>query len=111
MPGSILINDGRRSASPDRRVTFGNIERYDIMTSNDIKNNMNQKRDFEAPITINDYPMTRLDNRIRKALLLGFSPMPGMKISLFYSTLNNILMFLIVQYERFTLHFHKIIFA
>ncbi|XP_066912047.1 uncharacterized protein [Clytia hemisphaerica] len=77
MPGSILINDGRRSASPDRRVTFGNIERYDIMTSNEIKNNMNQKRDNEAPVAINDYPMTRLDNRIRKALLLGFTPMPG----------------------------------
>ena len=77
MPSSILINDGRRSASPDRRVTFGTIERYDIRTSNQIKNNMNQKRDFEAPVAINDYPMTRLDNRIRKALLLGFSSMPG----------------------------------
>jgi len=78
MPGSILINDGRRSASPDRRVTFGNIERYDIMTSNEVKNNMNQRRDADAPATVNgNYPMTRLDNRIRKSLLLGFSPMPG----------------------------------
>ena len=89
MPGSILINDGRRSASPDRRVTFGNIERYDIMTSNEIKNNMNQKRDFEAPAAINDYPMTRLDNRIRKALLLGFSPMPG-KIIYFYDSFSQV---------------------
>lgn len=80
MPGSILINDGRRSASPDRRVTFGNIERYDIMTSNEIKNNMNYKRrDQEEKTTApnGNYPMTRLDNRIRKAVMLGFTPMPG----------------------------------
>lgn len=74
MPGSILINDGRRSASPDRRVTFGNIERYDIMTSNEIKNNIHQRGSNRDVMTVNgNYPMTRLDNRIRKAVMLGFA--------------------------------------
>ncbi|XP_057309624.1 E3 ubiquitin-protein ligase RBBP6-like [Hydractinia symbiolongicarpus] len=74
MPGSILINDGRRSASPDRRVTFGNIERYDIMTSNEIKNNIQQRGSNRDVMTVNgNYPMTRLDNRIRKAVMLGFA--------------------------------------
>ena len=77
MPGSILINDGRRSASPDRRVTFGNIERYDIMTSNEMKDIKSNRGD--VPTINGNYPMTRLDNRIRKAVMLGFTETPGKK--------------------------------
>ena len=80
VPGSILIHDGRRSASPDRRVTFGNVERYDIMTSNELKNNIYVKRDIMAnnlKTPTGTYIMTRLDDRIRKAIMLGFAETPG----------------------------------
>lgn len=80
MPSSILINDGRRSASPDRRVTFGNIERYDIMTSNEIKNNMHatpKSTGNNIMTATGSYVLTRLDNRIRKSIMLGFTYMPG----------------------------------
>ena len=80
MTGSILINDGRRSASPDRRVTFGNIERSDIMTSNEIKNNMYTRRGVPSnsiQTVDGNYVMTRLDERIRRAIMLGFAPVQG----------------------------------
>lgn len=77
MPGSILMN-GRGSTSPDRHVTFGNIERYDILTSNEIRDNKVKRQYGGTLITPSgSYPMTRLDIRIRKAILLGFNYLPG----------------------------------
>ena len=86
MPGSILLNEGRRSVSPDRRVRFGNIERYDILTSNEIQSNMNQKRTKTDIVKTSNgnYPMTRLDNRIRKSIMLGFTYMIGRLRDVFY---------------------------
>ena len=62
--GSILVN-GRRSTSPDRRVRFGNIERYDILMSNGI-----QKQ--KEGDTLGSTGTTKLDTQLQQALKLGF---------------------------------------
>ncbi|XP_065652012.1 dentin sialophosphoprotein [Hydra vulgaris] len=87
--GSILAN-GRRSSSPDRRVTFGNIERYDILMSNGIR------QDTENTISSG---ITKLDNQIQQAVKLGFKYSLG-DVTVYGDVIDFLLDFEVIKDKR-----------
>ncbi|XP_004205870.2 suppressor of Mek1 [Hydra vulgaris] len=87
--GSILAN-GRRSSSPDRRVTFGNIERYDILMSNGIR------QDTENTISSG---ITKLDNQIQQAVKLGFRYSLG-DVTVYGDVIDFLLDFEVIKDKR-----------